>query len=70
MKGICHHKILLERVVITLYSMQTFGAMAACFQICQPPSLNLEISVELQNLMLKFDMNIVTTGPGNINAKE
>ena len=37
MKGTCHHKVLFERVVIILDNMQTFGAMAACFQICQPP---------------------------------
>ena len=33
-KGIDHQSVLLEMVEIILNSMPTFGAMAACFQIC------------------------------------
>ena len=45
--------------------------MAACFQSCKPPEpLNWEISIYFQNSVLKIDMNIVITGPGDINVKE
>ena len=40
------------------------------FKIVNPLSLNLEISIEFRNSVLKIDINIVTNGPGDIIAKE
>ena len=51
--------------------MPACGVMAACFQIVYSLHLlNWKISIQFQNSVLKIDMSIVTTGPGDINVKE
>ena len=68
-KGIDHQSILLEMVEIILDSMPTFGAIAACFlKLLTPEAYKLEISKWFQNSVLKIDLNLVTTGHGDINA--
>ena len=39
-------------------------------KLLPPLPYKLEISIQFQNSALKIDMNLVTTGHGDINAKE
>ena len=53
-----------------LDSMPIFGAATACFQSRHPLFLKLDIAIEFQTSVLRIDMDIVTTRPGDITAKE
>lgn len=69
-KVINHESVLLKMTIIVLNSMPIFGEVTAYFQSCQPLMPKLEISIEFQMSVLRTDMNIVTSGPGDMTAKE